>query len=758
MSQSSPFFVTWEQIGNFDQDGAAFAALNVNDECNTVPVIPLKNKKGFEFIPDENVFNIDSTFLITQYKFSMNDDGSKIYVVGKPDSVFSPMPDESIYIQNKTFAYQAIYALACAIYELHEKNIAFGHMSYKNFGMNAKGQFSIFGYGFTDNATFETDNENFNQLVCRYFPDMNGKNITPEKIITAEIKLDELGFQQIEPVREEAKSQFKKLHFHFGNIVKVNIKDVYPFLPDHFLNLPKAQVDQMIQNFQVLYGGTPEEAYKAYEETTQKNMRIMQELQSKPSLDPDPNRPFDLFYRKILFNKATFGDKGDYEVVMATDLEGKPIKINLHIRYKKSPPEYTPDNKIFNIDFPTLNNFAGYTRYDNDLVLVSQNDSPMASIISPFESQIRGEPRVTAMFIIGIAAGIQVLHLKGVCADGLNMKKIYIDSQTFKPIIIEYGNPELKNKTMDDDEEDLLAICKDLLPHSFENIKAPVAEKIISGEIKVMDSEDITKYRQELMDQINSIVTLSTINMDNILNQDAKNEKKGEEEDSTLSEDSASNDVSSLTEDSNDTSSSSSVSKENNFNDKIKQKTIENNSKKVSKTKNNDKYKHFLPDLENIPEDLPNQIIFNHYKKIYSETQLEYIFAGDVTQYNAYKNDCFEAQLMVRHYKASGQYFLDPSFASTCEDGMSKIMQGGYTRNNFLHLLRCCGVNNCRSADSIYSLYNLRAGDIPISVAFQLLIDFSPHFVPPQSCIVVTDDELISYAKKGDCGALHRCL
>lgn len=145
-------------------------------------------------------------------------------------------------------------------------------------------------------------------------------------------------------------------------------------------------------------------------------------------------------------------------VVNGRDIEGKPLNVSYHIKYKNSPPSYIPENMaMFNIDFEPLNNLMGYYRYDNDYCLISQYSYfNNLGIFQIFEVRIRTDPIFSSIFIIGIAAAVYFLHQKGICADGINLQKIYIDSYTLHPVILEYGNPKLMNKTFDDDEKELL--------------------------------------------------------------------------------------------------------------------------------------------------------------------------------------------------------------------------------------------------------------------------------------------------------------
>lgn len=145
----------------------------------------------------------------------------------------------------------------------------------------------------------------------------------------------------------------------------------------------------------------------------------------------------------------------------------------------------------------------GYYKFEGNLNIISQYKNYMdLSVVAPFEVRIRNEPVISSVFIIGIAGAVYYLHKKGICADGINIKKILIDGNTFHPVLIEYGNPELMHKTMDDDEKELLELCIDYFPHTFKNIDPPVSEKILNGEIKLMESADVEDYRQSLLDKI----------------------------------------------------------------------------------------------------------------------------------------------------------------------------------------------------------------------------------------------------------------
>lgn len=816
MSESSPFFYQLESK-KYSTDEIGDANVSINGITGISAIFPLKNHVGRNYVPESKAFNVNSPFLIPQIKFSLSEDASTIYVIGEVNKQMQTYEDDSLFRHNKAHAYMNLYSLACGMYELHQMGLPFGHVSYKNFVIDQNRMFCLFGYGFNNRdgnhkESIEKDYTNFSKLVSLYFPEYENQTVKIEQIITTEIILDDLYFHQLERQRKIARERYKKLHFKNVDLIEINIKDIYPFLPPQYERYSKTQADLMIKTMQAQYGGTPEEAYKAFEKESERNAQITQELLNRPPGNPNPDKPYDLSYRKIMIRTHPFSNKGDFFDCMASDFEGKSLTPLHHILFKNAPPDYIPNENIFNIDFEPLNNFLGYYKYYGDFCLISQYSYfQNLSIIAPFEARIRNEPVIASIFIIGIASAVYYLHLKNLCADGINMKKILIDANTFHPVLIEYGNPQLIRKTMDDDEKELLDLCKDFFPNTFKKIDIPVSEKILKGDIKIMESKDVNDYRTKMLNKIDELESINydlnkfshekhtkedegkphieiepQNNDDNMEennvnassntgydeDESTENEKNNENSNlNTINDDEENNKIikpkeenktNDLIDDEEDKIKDSSSMQEDKINDETGICPPKGKSKEETDLNetNNDEYYKYLDDLEIIPMKIPNKIIEKNACKKYG---LSYELRKNVFS----ENDPFflyqqmdkitEALMNIRHSKKTALNMIDAPYSSRqCQGTLLKTKFTLIMPDHLLELIQFSGANGIREIDEHYSQYNAYSSDIPISVAFQLLLDFSPHMSPPESTYTFSTHELIEYAKKGDCGALYR--
>lgn len=187
------------------------------------------------------------------------------------------------------------------MYELHQNGIAFVEFDLKHFGRNEQTFYVAFGYGFyntNDNIKelIDEDYKNFSKLVEQFYDEFKGKNITIEQVITIEVILDNKFISDIDSYKLIAKRRFKQLHFIFRRGIPLKIQDIYHFLPSYYFTMPKSTVVMMIKIFQVMYGGTPEEAFKESEKESQLINQKTEELMNLPYQNPDPDKHFDLFY------------------------------------------------------------------------------------------------------------------------------------------------------------------------------------------------------------------------------------------------------------------------------------------------------------------------------------------------------------------------------------------------------------------------------------------------------------------------------
>lgn len=166
-----------------------------------------------------------------------------------------------------------------------------------------------------------------------------------------------------------------------------------------------------------------------------------------------------------------------------------------------------------------------------------------------------------------------------------------------------------------------------------------------------------------------------------------------------------------------------------------------------------------LNDLEVIPDNISTNIIQDYLKKK-KKYNINYGNFFDNNEpcflYNV-KDDYIEALMNIRHSKKPTFLLNDPPYSSRqCEGKFIRLLLKKENIDDIPAFIRYLGVNCSRSIDRYYSMYNKNSGNVSISVAFQLLLDFSLHFSPPESTLTFETNELIEYAKRGDCGALYR--
>ena len=460
----------------------------------------------------------------------------------------------------------------------------------------------------------------------------------------------------------------------------------------------------------------------------------------------------------------------------------------------KTPTSLVPPDNIFNLHFDTIPPYLGYLYHEGSLCISMKRKthSTAFSSFSKIESELDlGSPLVSKL-IIELAATIQFLHQRNIILDKLNFKTLYVDEFFHDLYIFKYGFPELcNNRTMKDDEDDFQIIFKHFYLNTYKIIQkkhphflSNLSYSIISGEIKIDKASDIEEIRQHYWDLLQG-----------------KNDEDNESKQINIQN----NDIEKEAIEEDHQPLRQYIYKGPIFDSRFIPLPLNLNFD------TNNQLFLFDQQCPNIFENYSN-LMDKWFKNRYPLTYMNYLDINDPDPRNDYfkiKEQFPEAQFYIRYIRTFNNLNINQqsnneinfddysdnkainnnnnlesnnnssySDFSDNDSEESEIKQISFSEVEYpwmsyleltqylvfvtdkkfpyyTQILEFGAVNNIITVDEFYSLYNKNAGLVPITVAFQLILEFSPFMVPPLGAFCLKSD-LISLAQKGDAAALYR--